>query len=164
LTFKEWLNPFHRSEASVSFNRLFSDQEHDSFFDASALTNCWEWCLGASATPVESIELWASVQYMAALEGFDRPRSLHFGNWALPLAPTASFWTESGEKDLGWQATIGGSYNYSEDLSFEVGYTHLFAGDGLDNGAFIDENGLRFVGGRDNDDADYFYGYTCLQF
>jgi hypothetical protein len=164
LTFAQWLNPFYRPKASVSFNRLFSDQEHDSFFDGSAITNSWEWCAGVSARPVEQVEVRASVQYQAAVEGFDLPRSLHVGKWSILYAPDYSFLTEPGAKDLGWQVSLGATYNYSDDLSFEAGYTHLFPGDGLEDGAFIDENGLRFVGGRGHDDADYFYGYTKLEF
>jgi hypothetical protein len=164
LTFAQWLNPFYRPKASVSFNRLFSDYETDGFFDFSSLSNFWEWYAGVSATPVEKVEVRASVLYQAAVDGFDLPRSLHVGKWAIPYAPDYSFLTESGSKDLGWQVSLCACYQYSEDLSFEAGYTHLFAGEGLEDGAFVEQNALLFDGGRGHDDADYIYGYTKLEF
>jgi hypothetical protein len=34
----------------------------------------------------------------------------------------------------------------------------------VNDGAFIDENGLTFIGGQDNTDADYLYFMTTLEF
>ncbi len=56
------------------------------------------------------------------------------------------------------------NYQYSEDLGFEFGYSHMFLGDGAAEGNFNIMNGLGFEGGTDDDDPDYFYIETKLKF
>ncbi len=84
--------------------------------------------------------------------------------WDIPVAPNLPFWTNSGNKDLGWQLRLASSYAYSEDLTSEAGYSHYFVGEGIDDGAFLDGNGLGFIGGQDNDDVDYMYVMTTIEF
>ncbi|MCL4694779.1 MAG: alginate export family protein [Candidatus Hydrogenedentes bacterium] len=164
LSFLEWINPFYRSEASVSFNRLFSSWREDAFIDGSAMTNFWKAYAGVSMTPTAALEAGGSILYLEALEPFDRPKSVGAGNWRIPLAPALAFWTEQGSRELGWQTNLWLVYNYTENLSFEVGWSHFFTGEGVKDGAFIDENGLTLIGGQDDADADYLYFLTTLEF
>jgi hypothetical protein len=164
LSLLEWINPFHRSEASVSFNRLFSSWQEDIFFDLPAMSNFWKAYAGITMTPTAAIETGGSVLYLEAVESFDRPKTIGLGNWQIPLAPALAFWTEEGSRELGWQTSLWLVYSYTENLSFEVGWSHFFTGEGVNDGAFIDENGLTFIGGQDNTDADYLYFMTTLEF
>ena len=55
-------------------------------------------------------------------------------------------------------------YRYSNDLTFEAGWNHLFVRRGLAEGNYSDYNGLLNNGGTDDDDADFFYLETKLCF
>jgi len=164
VSFGAWLNLFHRPKASVSFNRLFSDYEVDSFLDWSNLTNFWTALSGFSASPTDAIELGLDVAYLEVVEPFDWPAYIPLGKVRFPIAPDFSFWTAEGAKDLGWQTTLWGGYAYSEHLGFEVGWTHFFVGDAIEDGAFVAENGLGFVCGAGDHDADYVYVMTTVEF
>ncbi|MCC6696514.1 MAG: hypothetical protein IT365_12855, partial [Candidatus Hydrogenedentes bacterium] len=165
LTFIEWANPFYRPEASVSFNRLFSDRVYSNFIDElSELSNFWTGYAGATAKPTESIEVGFNAAYLASLETFDQPYFVNVGQFKLPLAPALSFWTKGTDDDLGVETSLWARYHYSEDLVFEVGWSHLFTGDGLADGNYNDYNGLLFNGGTDDQDADYVYFDTKLCF
>lgn len=164
LSFAEWLNPFARPKASVSFNRLFSSWREDAFIDGSAMTNFWKAYIGTVATPTDAVEIGGSLVYLEVLDEFESPKSISLANWRVPLAPALSFWTGKGAKDLGWQTSLWVTYAYSEDLSFEFGWSHFFTGQAFEDGAFIDQNGLSNIGGRGSDDADYVYALTTLEF
>jgi hypothetical protein len=164
LSFWDWLNPFHKPDASISFNRLFSDHEIDWFLCTSALTNSWELAGGVSVTPVEKLELTFDVTYQEIVAPFDYPPYFEVGPWRIPVLPGLSFWTEEGDDDLGWQTSLTLSYAYTEEVSFEAGWTHFFVGEGLKDGAFIDENGLTFLGGRGDHDADFVRSYVVIEF
>lgn len=165
ISFAEWFNPFDRPDASVSFNRLFSSWVEDSFIDATAMSNFWKGYVGANAYPSENVELGLTLMYLEIVEAFDSPAAVAFGGWSVPLAPALSFWTEQGSKDLGWQTSLWATYAFTENLTFEVGWSHWFSGDALGQGiAFVDENGLANVGGRDDADQDYVYFLTTLEF
>ncbi len=165
LSFWEWANPFYRPESSVSFNRLFSDRVYSYFIDEmSELSNFWTVYGGASAQPTESIEAGVNVAYLDSLETFDQPYFVRVGQFKLPLAPALSFWTKETDSELGVEAGIWARYHYSEDLIFEVGWYHIFTGDGLADGNYNDFNGLLFNGGTDDEDANYFYFDTKLCF
>ncbi len=162
--FWEWLFPFHKPDASISFNRLFSSWEEDSFLDTSALSNVLMLRAGLSAWPTKSLEVGLDLHYTRALETFDRPVSLRFGPVVVPVAPTLSFWTEKGSHELGREVCLWFAYAYSDDLSFEGGWAHFFTGEGLEDGAFVNNNGLEFYGSRQDQDADYFWLGTKLLF
>jgi hypothetical protein len=165
LTFLEWLNPFHRPEASVSFNRLFSDRVYSNFIDEiGELSNAWTVYGGATAQPTESVELGLNVAYLQSLETFDQPYFVSVGAFKLPLAPALSFWTKGTDDELGFETSLWARYHYTEDLIFEIGWSHLFTGDGLADGNYNDYNGLLFNGGTDDNDADYIYFDTKLCF
>jgi len=60
-----------------------------------------------------------------------------------------AFEEEPGTEDeLGWEVGVSGTYNYTEDLGFTLGYSHFFA----------EEKTLG------KDDADYVYFQTQLCF
>jgi len=175
LTFIEWLRvnfgPFYRHEASLSFNRLFSDKVYSLFLDANRnLSNVWLAGLGVSAMPTESVKLSLTGTYFETIEPYDVtwPVFKIFPNWIgsrgwTPLAGF-SFLDQENDDDLGWEVAATANYAYSEDLSFELGYAHFFTGDGLEQGSFNLMNGLGFDGGKDDDDMDYIYLETKLAF
>ncbi|MDP7639188.1 MAG: alginate export family protein [Candidatus Hydrogenedentes bacterium] len=160
LSFGDWLgtivNPWHRPEASVSFSRLFSNWAYSGILDGPEFTNAHILRVGLSATPRESIELTFDVAYFLVDEPFDAPITF------IPLFP--SFMTNENDDELGWELSLGLTYQYSEDLSFSVGWSHLFVGDGLEDGSFNNLNGNDFSGGIGDDDADYFSFETGIEF
>ncbi|MBN2308759.1 MAG: alginate export family protein [Candidatus Hydrogenedentes bacterium] len=164
LSLFEWLNPFERSDASVSFNRLFTTWESDWFLDGGSLSNYYNLKTGVSAQPFEKLEVGLDVLYMAVLDGFERPASVKIGNFLVPIAPALSFWDEGGPSDLGYAAILWGAYQYSEDVSFEAGWEHFFTGSALEQGAFSNAYGLGFLNSVDDDDGDYFYLGTKICF
>jgi hypothetical protein len=168
LSFWRWLNPFAelcRPQSSISFNRLFSNRVYSYFFDEMGeLSNAWTARAGLSAHPLENLETGIEAAYFATLETFDQPVHVWIGRYRIPLIPELSFWTSKSPSELGWQTTLWVKYNYSEDLSFAAGWSHLFTADGLKEGNYSDLNGLLFNGGTDNNDADYFYIETKLKF
>ncbi len=165
LTFFQWLNPFYKPSASVSFNRLFSNWQYSPFFDADgALSNVWLAKGGVSIKPMETVEVALMATYFQAIEAFDAPLHVKLGRYRVPILPFLSFATSENDKDLGWEVDLSAKYKYSEDLSFKVGYSHLFSGKGLTDGAYVTNNGLAFSGGTGDDDADYVYVETKLAF
>lgn len=164
ISFVEWINPFYRPEASVAFNRLFSGTRHTHFIDGSAFSNFWFVRGGAEAAVTENLTVGVDVLYHRVVEAFDAPYHVHLVGFKVPVAPSYSFWTKEGSKDLGTEALLTASYQYSEDLTFEVGYAHWFTGKAIDDGVFADTNGLLFLGGSGNEDADSVYFMTTLAF
>ena len=164
VTFWEWLNPFDRPEASVSFNRLFSNWEYSEFLENTDLSNAYVIRAGVSVMPTESIEVLLKAAYFESLEAFDTPAYFNLGRWMIPIAPALPFWTMENETYLGTEVGLYVTYHYSEDLVFEAGWAHLFTDDGLDEGNFSNGNGLLFNGGSGSDDADYVFVETRLSF
>jgi hypothetical protein len=156
--------PYYQADASVSFNRLFSNWEYSEFLDATDLTNCWIARGGVSAQVTESIEVMLTASYFQTLETFDAP--WHFfvlGQRFIPLQGLP-FLTNENDNDLGWEVALSATYNYTEDLSFNAGWSHLFVGNGLEEGNFNNANGLGFNGGTGDDDADYLWIETQIKF
>ncbi len=147
------LNPFYARDASVSFNRLFSNWSYSGVLDGTDLTNAYIFHTGFNLLPTEKIEVAFDLGYYLADETFDQPRLFLF-----------PFWTRESDDELGFEFDISMTYNYSEDLYFCVGWDHLFVGDGLEEGNFIGGNGLDFAGGSDGDDVDYLYFETGIFF
>ncbi len=160
----DWLNPFYTPKASVSFNRLFSSWEEDNFFDAGSMSNYWIATAGVEGKITESIETGAYLQYLQVVSPFDPPMMTRVGSYKVPFGWPLPFLTQSSSKDLGFITSLWASYAFSEDLNFEAGWSHLFTGDAIKNGAFIDSNGLGYMGGLGTEDADYFYIGTKLTF
>ncbi len=154
ISFIDWVNPFDRPSASVSFNRLFSNEINTGFIDLlNDLSNAWTARVGVMAAPMEKIRTVFAVSYYEALEPFDRP-----------VMPVLTWWTRTNEKDMGWELTLFNEYLYSDDLTFEFGWAHLFTGDGLGEGNFSAWNGTILNGGSDDDDADYVYAGCKISF
>ncbi|HNY85349.1 MAG TPA: alginate export family protein [Candidatus Hydrogenedentes bacterium] len=142
---------FGSDDASVNFNRLFSNEIVTGFIDLlNDLSNAWTGRVGVMCAPMPKIRTVFAVSYYEALEPFDRPGFL--------------WWTDSGDTDLGWEVTLFNEYHYSEDLVFEFGWTHLFTGDGLGESNFSAWNGTISLGGSDDDDADYAYAGCRISF
>ena len=160
----DWWWPFDTPQASVSFNRLFSNWEYTEFFENTDLSNAHIFRGGVSAMPTESLEVLLSVVYAEADETFDSPVYWDFGGFRIPLFPFRSYATQSNDSDIGWEVGLYATYHYTEDLTFEAGWAHLFVGDGLSQGNFTSDNGLGFSGGSGDDDADYLYVETRLSF
>ena len=165
LSFWDWINPFDRPEASVSFNRLFSNKVYSPFIDEIAQqSNFWTAQAGVTAMPLESVEVGMDIKYFESIATFDMPAFWTLGRWRIPLAPALPWWTQASDDELGWELAMRGTYHYTEDLTFELGWHHLFVGDGLGDGNFSDGNGIIFNGGSDNDDSDYIYFESSLRF
>ena len=172
ITFWEWLAaqacPYWQGpDTSVSFSRLCSNWEYSEFLDNTDLSNVWVGRGGVSAMPMEDVTVLLTVAYIESLEDYDVPwpNSYFLGRRWTPLA-SLGFLTQENHDDLGWELGLTVTYDYSEDLTFELGWAHLFVGDGLLEGNFNAWNGLGFNGGVDvdEDDADYVYFETKLCF
>ncbi|NIA15675.1 MAG: alginate export family protein [Nitrospiraceae bacterium] len=167
ITFWQWLNPFLKSKASVSFNRLFSNKVYSSLLDEiGALSNFWTAQAGVDLAPSERFDINLNLAYFATLDEFAHPipRPIYWRDYIIIFAHPFSFWTRETDSELGWELSLKLVYRYSDDLEFEAGVSHLFTGDGLTDGNYSDLNGLVFTGGTDNDDADYLYVQSRLQF
>lgn len=156
ISFGEWLeamvNPFYRG-SSVSFNRLFSDLYFSNFLDGTDMSNVHVFILGLSAAPTDKVELTAEVKYLRADEPFARP-----------VVPWLGFVSRENDKDLGWETYLDATYQYTDDIYFCAGWSHMFTGDGLRHGHFTQSNGLDFNGGTDDDAVDYFFFQTEVTF
>lgn len=164
ISFLQWLNPFDRPQSSVSFNRLFSNWEYSEFLENTDLSNVWVGRAGVSVHPTERVEALLSVTYFKTLDQFAEPLNFSVGGFKIPVAPALSFLDQANDDELGWEVGLYVTYHYSEDLSFQVGWAHLFVGDGLKDGQFSSGNGLLFNGGTGDDDADYVFVETKLCF
>ena len=170
ITFWEWLAvqtcPFWQGpDASVSFNRLFSNWEYSEFLENTELSNVWIGRGGVSAMPTEDDTVLLTLAYYQSIENYDVtwPVFWLLGNRITLLSPFSWITQENGD-DLGWELGLSVTYDYSEDLSFELGWAHLFVGEGLEDGNFNALNGLAFNGGISDEDADYVYLETKLSF
>ncbi|HOZ46986.1 MAG TPA: alginate export family protein [Candidatus Hydrogenedentes bacterium] len=144
---------------ALAFNRLFSNWEYSEFLDATELSNAWVFRAGASAMPTENVELMLCGAYMLPEEALET--RVHFWPWE----------TEDLDDELGWELGLYGTYNYSEDLTFEAGWSHFFTGEGVskDNfhrfiGNYVVNNGFATAVGTDDDDADYLFLQTKICF
>lgn len=152
-TFGDWLFP-GEGRASVSFNRLFPGKPYSLILGINQeLSNFWQVRAGFSAKPTEKITLGLKVAYFETDEAFETP--------VLFFYPA---WTRENDTELGWTTFLMAKYQYNADLSLTVVWEHLFVGDGLEEGQFFARNGLEFVAGTDDDDADYLHLDLQLKF
>jgi len=129
------------SGEDAPFNRLFSAWEYSMFLDAANvdLSNCWVGRGGVSVLPCEKVKLQLSGAYFGVVEDF------------------------GGSSEAAWELMLYGTYNYSDDLGFGLGYCHLFALDGLEDGTtLIAGNGL--LAPMFADDADHLFFETKIRF
>ena len=163
--FGEWLNPFRRPEASVSFNRLFTHLNYaPALNDNSWLSNFMQASAGVEVQPTPKVRMHVHVAYDWVDEPFDPPRSIRIGDRRVAVAPLLSFWTEDGEDDLGWEIAAWLKYNYSDDLWFMLYGNYLFPKDGLTRGSFTNFYGTEFNGGTDDNEAGYILWMAVLKF
>jgi hypothetical protein len=133
---------FSGDEEDSAFNRMFSDFEYSEFIDSTDLSNVWTVGGGASAQVTESIGITGVANYFQVVEDFG-----------------------ASDDDLGIEVALYASYQYSEDLGFNVGYAHFFSGDGVEDGQFVASNGNAFIGGfGEADDLDYAFIETSIKF
>jgi hypothetical protein len=165
LSFVDWINPFYRPEASVSFNRMFPGKPYSLVLEIGQdMSNFYQVRTGVSVHPSEAVTAGLTVAYYGVDEPFDAPVSFAAGGFKIPLAPALSFWTDESDDAIGTSAHGWIQYDYSEDWYIKVGWEHLFTGEGLEDGSFSHLYGLEFSGGRGDDDADYVYVDTGLKF
>jgi hypothetical protein len=132
----------------TAFQRLFSDHEYSEFLDNGDLSNIWFVGGGVGAQVTEAIGLTGVVNYFEVVEEFS-----------------------SNDSDLGLEVALYARYDYSEDLYFQAGYAHFFAGDGVEDTAFltggprVSGNGFVAIGGNgESDDIDYLFLETGISF
>ncbi|HOE65123.1 MAG TPA: alginate export family protein [Candidatus Hydrogenedentes bacterium] len=165
LSFLEWLSPFDRPKASLSFNRLFSSKTYLYVFDQDRNTsNFHDIRAGVSVKPTDSVKVSLAAHKLAANAAFDMPWNVLIGRYRVPLLPGWSFLTTPCGKDIGYVAELNIDYQYSKDLSFKLTWEHLFADRDLNAGNFLYRNGFEFGGGSNSDDADYVAFDTRLKF
>jgi hypothetical protein len=157
--------PFAEDDASISFNRLFSDWEYSEFLSNTDLSNALILRGGVEAQLSESIHGLIALTYFQV----DEPSTTN-GVLGIP------FFGSESDDDLGWEIGLYLDYAYSEDLTFSFGYAHFFAGDGVNSnnsffllpdvvgGNFFGTGGLTSPVGISDDDADYLFFETSISF
>lgn len=135
---------FEGGKDDLAFNRLFSDWKYSLILDTEAnLSNIWLVHGGFSVNPTETLKLTASAGYIETLES----RPIGCG--------------KESAKPLGIEAGLRADYAYTKDLSFTLGYSHLFTFDGLKDGNFVPNNGSAIAVAND---VNYVYAETKLSF
>lgn len=153
-----WLNPFDSPEASLSFNRLFatSTTKYSIILDsAQVLSNFKSLRAGYILTFSERTDLGLEAKQFWVDEVFDRPAT------AIPIL---GFWTVPSDGNIGLQTSVWGKHYLTTDLWVRFRWEHLFSGQAIDDGNFIDRNGLEFLQGRKADDADYLETMVGIKF
>lgn len=165
VTLFDWLNPFDRPEASVSFNRMFSDTAYLYPWDNNKnMTNFRRMAIGVELQLTDAVTADINIGRYWVNEPFDLPLSMHVAGYRVPIAPSLSFLTEEASDDMGYGLDFMMRYAYSKDIAFRIGYQHIFAGDALQDGNFQDRNGLEFNGGSGGDDGTYLYSDVVVKF
>jgi len=166
--FWSWLNPlapFEQPRASISFDRLFSNTLYSNFIDEMGeLSNFWTVRGGVGAHPTEATEVGMDLAYLGVVDTFDQPLHFRLGRFRIPYLYPFSFLTQDSDSDIGVELGLWLRYAYTDSVTFEAGWSHLFTGGALEDGNFNDLNGLLFNGGTDDADADYLYLETVVQF
>jgi hypothetical protein len=171
LSFGQWLGaiacPFWNQKASVSFNRMFSDWQYGQFVSCMDHedTNLWVAYAGVSGKVLDNLTLTLTGAYVETLEAYRTtwPIWSILGRRVTPLFPF-TFIDKPTPKPMCWEADLSVKYQYTEDLSFELGYSHMFLLEGAAQGNYVIENGISFIGGTAGDDSDYIFLETKLSF
>lgn len=150
-------------ESSISFNRMFPGKPYSMILGIGQdLTNFWQLRGGIGVKPTEKVSLGLKVAYFEIDEPFEIPR--YWAPLGVPVWAAGPWWTRTASEELGWTTALTAAYKYSDDLTFRLLWEHLFTGDGLEEGNFLARNGLEFVGGTDDQDADYVHFDVQLTF
>ena len=165
VSFAEWLNPFSRPKASVSFNRLFTDTNYCPVLqDNGDMSNFNQVRVGVNLVPTEKLSVMLRAQQLWADKAFAWPVNWQFGRFRIPIAPGLSFWDEDSSKNLGIQGDTIIRYAYSKDFSIVIYAGHLWGGEGRADGNYIHSNGTGFTGGSVADQATYAFWMAILKF
>ncbi len=166
ISFGDWLNPFYKPKASVSFNRLFSETNYMPVInDNGSMSNFAQAVVGVEAQLSDCVRAHLQAAKDWAVDPFNPPPYWNFGGVRVPKFPGMSFITEKGSNDLGWEIAGWLKYNYSADLSILLYGNYLWVGDGLRTGSFVQANGTAFNGGTDvKNNAAYIFWMTTLKF
>jgi hypothetical protein len=70
-----------------------------------------------------------------------------------PCCAHVAILTKRGDDYLGIEIMLAPTYAYSVDLTFSMQFVYYFLGDAYSDGVFLDENGMRFMGGSGDEDA-----------
>ncbi len=141
------LGGFRGTRSSVSFNRMYPGKNYSQILGiGQELSNFWTLKTGINVKPTEKISAGLKIAYFEIDEAFEAP-----------VIPFVAFWTRENDSTLGWTTSFVAKYQYSDDLSIDIQWEHLFPSDGLRQGQFLARNGLEFVGGTDDNDADYLH-------
>lgn len=166
MSFGDWLNPFRRPRASVSFNRLFSQTYYAAVIvDNTHMSNFNQVRAGINFTPAEQWWVQLRAASFRAVDAFEWPAHLSVNGRKVPWLPRLGFWSTPSSRDLGVTFETTVRYHYSQDLTLTLYWGHLFTGDGLGrDGNFVYLNGTEFSGGTKSHDADYVTLLAELQF
>ncbi|MCK5861666.1 MAG: alginate export family protein [Candidatus Hydrogenedentes bacterium] len=165
ISFGEWLNPFRKPEASVSFNRLFTHLNYaPTVNDNSWLSNFYQASAGVEIQPTAKIRMHFHVAYDWVCAPFASPRTIGFAGRRIPIAPSLGFWTDDTSNDVGWEIAAWMKYHYSEDLWFMLYGNYLWPKEALTRGSFMHFNGTEFSGGSGDSESCYLVWMAVLKF
>ncbi len=166
ISFGDWLNPFYKPKASVSFNRLFSEMNYmPTINDNGSMSNFAQVTAGVEAQLTDCIRAHVHVAKDWVVDPFNPPPVWNINGVRIPKFPGMSFITEDGSNDMGWELAGWLKYNYSADVSILLYGNYLWVGDALRTGSFVQANGTVFNGGTDgNDNAGYVFWMTTIKF
>jgi len=124
----------------MAFNRLFSDWEYSEFLSNGDISNTLIFRGGVGFQPRENIGIDVLLSWFEEDE-------------------------EAGgtDDDIGVELGLYLTYDYSEDVSFSVGWAHFFADNDTTDGFMVAGSGTAAAGG-DDDDADYLFIETGISF
>lgn len=163
VSFLDSLNPLRRPHSSLSFNRLFSNEINSGFMDLNNdLSNAWILRGGVEGPIIGRLGGRACLSYFQAVDPFFAP--VVYNVFGLRIPSIFSWNTKPNDSDMGWETDLFLEYHYSQDLTFEAGWAHLFPGNGLQQGSYSRWNGFLFTGGSAKNDADYLYLGSKLDF
>jgi len=138
------------TDNDLSFNRLFSNWEYSEFIENTDLSNVFIYRAGVSVQPTEAIEVGLSGTWFEVDD--EAPDT---GWW---------FWKNEADTTVGIESSLWMAYQYSDDLSFNMGWAHFFGDDGLEDLNVGPWNGLATYGGNGDDDYDYLWIETEISF
>jgi len=166
ISFTDWLNPFYRPKASVSFNRLFSENNYvPTINDNGSMSNYAQAAIGLEAQLTDCLRAHIHGAKDWVVDPFNPPPYWHFGNTRIAKFPNMSFITDKGSNDMGWEIAGWLKYNYSADLWILLYGNYLWTGEALHQGSFVQGNGTGFNGGTEaNTNAAYIFWMTVLKF
>jgi len=167
ISFWDWVNPFYKPEASVSFNRMFAEcNVCPVTFDNNHGSNYYEIKGGVMVKPTEKVSAKLELEYYAADEPFDMPLHWNIGRYNVvrPVSVLFPFVTDESDSELAWVANLWVFYRYTKDVMFLFLYQHQFTQDGLVDGNFTRQNALDMSAGTNDDDAALWCFVTSVKF